>query len=232
MIIDTHCHFDMMPNPELYISQGEARGDTIIGMTNLPSHFQQGVGHVQGYKHIRLSLGFHPQMVGFADTTRELELFSKQLGKTSYIGEIGLDFSKEYAHTKELQLTCLKRILELIQGEKKIVSVHSRLAETELFTLLQDYDIHNVIFHWYSGKLSLIPQILEAGYFFSINEAMTLSENGKRIISRIPVECMLTESDAPYNKKHNITSALNAIGVTEAVIRQNFNTLIDRIRMN
>ena len=33
MIIDTHCHFDMMPNPELYIQNAEYKGNIIIGMT-------------------------------------------------------------------------------------------------------------------------------------------------------------------------------------------------------
>ena len=37
MIIDTHCHFDMMPHPEAYISAKEKAGDIVIGMTNLPS---------------------------------------------------------------------------------------------------------------------------------------------------------------------------------------------------
>ena len=52
MIIDTHCHFDMMPNPEGYISAKEKAGDIVIGMTNLPSHFKMGQSHLIGYKHI------------------------------------------------------------------------------------------------------------------------------------------------------------------------------------
>ena len=43
MIIDTHCHLNMMPNPEWYIQNAERKGEIIIGMTNLPSHFEMGV---------------------------------------------------------------------------------------------------------------------------------------------------------------------------------------------
>ena len=39
-MIDTHCHFDMMPNPETYIRERERLGDIVIGMTNAASHFQ------------------------------------------------------------------------------------------------------------------------------------------------------------------------------------------------
>lgn len=41
-MIDTHCHFDFMPNPEKYISEHEAFGDTVIGMTNCPIHYEMG----------------------------------------------------------------------------------------------------------------------------------------------------------------------------------------------
>lgn len=35
MIIDTHCHFDMMPNPEAYISAKEKVGDIVIEVTKI-----------------------------------------------------------------------------------------------------------------------------------------------------------------------------------------------------
>ena len=70
MIIDTHCHFDMIPNPEQYIQSAENKGNIIIGMTNLPSHFEMGYTHVRNFRHIRLALGFHPQLA--AKSSHEL----------------------------------------------------------------------------------------------------------------------------------------------------------------
>ena len=93
MIIDTHCHFDMMPNPEQYLKQQEVKKNISIGMTNLPSHFLLGYEHVRQYKFSRLALGFHPLYA--SKNKSELRLFSQCLDKTSYIGEIGLDFSNE-----------------------------------------------------------------------------------------------------------------------------------------
>lgn len=228
MIIDTHCHYDMMEYPEGYINKVEYTGNIVIGMTNLPSHFDMGYEHVCKYKNVRLALGFHPQL---ADNYKdELFLFEKYLGRTSYIGEIGLDFSSEYVSTKDIQISCLKNILEKLQGKNKIISVHSRRAERELFSLLLDYNIKNVIFHWYSGPLSLIPDIINEGYYFSINEAMTLSASGQKIINEIPLNRILTESDAPYNRKNNIKSALRNIGLEEKVIERNFRLLIQEIK--
>ena len=228
MIIDTHCHYDMMESPEDYISKVENTGNIVIGMTNLPSHFDMGYEHICKYKKVRLALGFHPQLAN--DYKNELFLFTKYLERTSYIGEIGLDFSSEYISTRNIQISCLKYILEKLQGKNKIFSVHSRRAERELFSLLQDYNIKNVIFHWYSGPLSLIPEIISEGYYFSINEAMTQSSSGRKIIDKIPLNRILTESDAPFNRKNNIKSALENIGLEENVIERNFHLLVQKIK--
>ena len=229
MIVDTHCHFDMMPNPEAYIKQKEQAGDIVTGMTNLPSHFQIGRPHLKGYKHIRLALGLHPLLA--AESRREVTLFERLIDQTSYIGEIGLDFSKGGTATKEEQVAVLRELLSTIRGKKKIVSVHSRRAEKELLSLLCEYEIKNVIFHWYSGPIDLIPVILAQGFYFSVNEAMCLSKNGRAIIEKIPKERVLTETDAPYNDKTNIRTVLDYMKMSENDVFQNFKVLLDKIRM-
>lgn len=224
MIIDTHCHFDMMPNPEAYINEREKAGGIVIGMTNLPSHFAMGVSHVRQYKHIRLALGLHPLLA--AENKNEVNGFKRFLGNTSYIGEIGLDFSKEGYATKDGQIDVLRELLIAIRNKRKIVSVHSRRAEKELLALLCEYEIPNVIFHWYSGPVSLIPAILEQGYYFSVNEAMCYSQKGRQIIDAIPRYRLLTETDAPYNDGCSIPKLLETIGVENKVIYNNFKRLL------
>ena len=90
MIIDTHCHFDMMKSPESYIQEIENKGDIVIGMTNMPSHFKMGVPFVKKFKHVRLALGLHPLLA--SEQVYELELFRRLLPLTSDIEAVGLDF--------------------------------------------------------------------------------------------------------------------------------------------
>ena len=228
MIIDTHCHFDMMPNPEQYLKQQEVKKNISIGMTNLPSHFLLGYEHVRQYKFSRLAFGFNPLYA--SKNKSELRLFSQCLDKTSYIGEIGLDFSNEGLKTKNDQVFVLEEVLQLLSKKNKIVSVHSRRAEKVLFEMLITYGIKNVIFHWYSGPLSLIPKIVEHGYYFSVNEKMTKTNSGIEIIKRIPRNLILTETDAPFNKVCSISNTLTNIGLGESVIYDNFSRLISTIR--
>lgn len=228
MLIDTHCHIDMLESPEAYLRKQEQDGGITIGMTNLPSHFEMGYSHFKNLKYSRLALGYHPLMV--ASNPNELSLFKKNLSETSYIGEIGLDFSREGIGSKEKQVSLLRKILECISGERKIVSVHSRRAERELYGLLREYDIKNVIFHWYSGPLGLINEIEAAGYYFSVNEMMVSSQKGHAIIEKMTRSRILTESDAPYNEKNNIVATLRQLLISEEQVKANFYKLLDGLK--
>lgn len=206
-MIDVHCHFDMAKNPENYISENEKRQIVTIGMTNLPSHFQMGIKHVRSYKYIRLALGLHPLMA--REHAKQYEKFRQSANETSYIGEIGLDFSREGYATKEIQIKSFEFVLDCIKGKNKILSLHSRRAEKETLEMLVAKGIENAIFHWYSGNVSVLKKIINSGFFFSINSAMTQSDNGKKIIAEIPKELILTETDFPYINNNNITEIIS-----------------------
>jgi len=195
-MIDTHCHIDLYPNPKEIAHLCANNNVVVIAMTNLPSHFEMGLPHVKSFKNIRFSLGLHPQYANRHQ--QEYQIFKNNIQKTSYIGEIGLDFSKEFVQTKDLQIKYFKQILHEIAGLKKILNLHSRKAEKEVYDYLKEYNIRCAIFHWYSGPLQLIDTIANSGYFFSINLKMFQSQSGKNIIRRIPQDNILTETDGPF----------------------------------
>lgn len=200
-MLDTHCHIDLYKNPKVILDICENKGITVFSMTNLPSHFEMGLPFFQSKKYVRMALGMHPLYATLHKN--EFSKFELYLSKTSYIGEIGLDFSKKGYETKDIQLDSFNRILKLVSDKKKILSLHSRKAENEVFELLIQYKIQNAIFHWYSGELNLIKNISDAGYYFSINPAMIKSISGQKIISKIPKENLLTETDGPFINKSN-----------------------------
>lgn len=243
MIIDTHCHLDLYDRPELIVQECEIQNIITIGVTNLPSHFQMGLPHVKHFKYVRLALGMHPLYANMH--VKEFSLFLKNIDRTSYIGEIGLDFSRKGIDTREIQINTFTEILKNVQGKKKILTIHSRRAEKEVLELLIKYKISNAIFHWYTGSQSLINSIVESGYYFSLNPSMITSENGRKIISKIPLERILTESDGPFikinkeiikpenvilvidylSKERNLTSK-----EVENIVYNNYKLLLSKIR--
>lgn len=234
-MIDVHCHFDMAKNPEKYISENEKRQIITIGMTNLPSHFEMGVNHIRRYKYIRLALGLHPLRA--TEHAKEYSKFKQYLDMTSYIGEVGLDFSREGFSTKEIQIKSFEFVLDCVKSKNKILSLHSRRAEKETLEMLVKNRIRNAIFHWYSGPINVIEKIVEYGYFFSINSAMSSSENGRKIISKIPKELILTETDFPYIAKGSLIDTYSYLSdmwgdskdSVKNIIRQNFSRIIRNI---
>ncbi len=243
MIIDTHCHIDLYSNPEKILNDCEKLGIIVISMTNLPSHFELGHDFFLQTKKTRIALGLHPL---YAEKHKEeFPLFLKYLDKTSYIGEVGLDFSPEGIKSKEIQIDSFEKVLLNVTDKKKILSIHSRKAENEVLQLLMKYNIENAIFHWYSGSLQLINEIVDSGYYFSINPSMIKSNNGRKIISRIPFERLLTESDGPFVQVNqraanpwDIKEVLNYISISRQVsfteveeqVKTNFYKLISRIK--
>jgi TatD DNase family protein len=233
----------MFDNPNKIIKECEIQKIITIGMTNLPSHFEMGFPHLKGYKYVRMALGLHPLMAN--EHEKELVKFKKNLDKTSYIGEIGLDFSKEGISTKDIQIKSFEHVLESISTKNKIVSLHSRRAEKEVLELLRKYSIKNAIFHWYSGSKTVLKQILESDYFFSINPSMLTSNTGQKLISEIPLDKVLTETDSPYTMIGNRRTRPNDVKVVidylaksnglsvefvENKIYSNFKSIINKIR--
>ncbi len=168
-------------------------------MTTLPSQFNETFEYVKQLKYIYPSLGFHCLESEY-NLEKEKKLFLKNIDKTIFIGEIGLDFSKRAIKSKEEQLRLFKFILESIKEKDKILNLHSSSAEDEVLELIVKCDIKKAIFHWYSGKTGTLNKILDNGYYFSINESMCKSKKGQNIISKLPKDKVLVETDAPFIK--------------------------------
>jgi TatD DNase family protein len=198
-LIDTHCHINFFKNAGDIALKCERKKVHTIYVTTLPSQFEETYPYVKNLKYIYPSLGFHCLEHDY-DLNGEKKIFLKNIDKSRYIGEVGLDFSKRAIVNHDVQIEILEFIFLSIQYKDKIVSVHSASAEDKVFELLQKYEIRTVIFHWYSGKISTLKKILETGYFFSINQAMCKSKKGQNIISKLPKDKVLIETDAPFIK--------------------------------
>src|SRR5690606_24043803 len=241
-MLDTHCHIDLYPKPELILNECDKKGFPILSMTNLPSHFERGFPFFHHRTMVRQALGIYPLYAQHHKA--EFPKFLQNLYKTSYIGEVGLDFSKEGIGTKETQIETFEKVLNAVANQKKLLSIHSRRAEREVLNLLKKYKIKNAIFHWYSGEIDLIDEIVQEGYYFSINPSMIKSTSGKKIISKISKQLVLSETDGPFVIEKNaplkpgeVMSVVNYLAdewtTTSDEVRQvilyNFSKLISQI---
>ena len=202
-MLDAHNHLDRYKDPKKIACEAELRRVFTIAVTNLPSHFLAGLPHIKRFSQIQLSLGFHPLAsleMNRADMKHELTLFKKSIHLTSFVGEIGLDFSHEGKSMQVVQLANFRVIAEALSNCKKYISLHSRFAESAVLDILGESQVANAVFHWYSGSVQMLDEVVSHGHYFSVNPGMLRSEKGKKIIDRIPPERLLTETDGPYVK--------------------------------
>ncbi|WP_434131219.1 TatD family hydrolase [Sporomusa sphaeroides] len=194
--MDAHMHFDLYKDRKSIANYIEQSGSYTIAVTNLPALFERYYSEYQGYKYMKIALGFHPELA--YKYQEQLPVFLRNIDNTRYIGEIGLDFSTRDFENRQIQIKIFTEIIQKCSERKnKIISVHSRKAQKDVLEILKEFQ-GNVILHWYSGSIKEIAIAVDRGYYFSINHQMFRSDSGRKNIDAIPLNRILIESDAPF----------------------------------
>lgn len=201
-LLDTHCHIDQYSDPVSIVRSLDHTRVIVIAVTTAPSVFQRLHHQFAKEIHLRLALGIHPLLANKI-VEGEWSIFQRCLPLTRFISEIGLDFSPVGTATKQVQQQVFERILGMVKGKDKILSIHSRQAEATVLDTLQKYSARPAIFHWYSGNLTTLEAVIKAGHYCSVNPAMIVSNKGQKIIEKLPRNRILVETDGPYIKASN-----------------------------
>lgn len=225
--MDAHMHFDLYENRDEVLEYIESQKSYTIAVTNLPELFQKYSKKYTDKKYVKIALGFHPELVG--EYKSQQSLFRELVDETRFIGEIGLDFSNTSDEEKNSQMMIFRNILSWCNDKRKILSVHSRAASKEVISILEGFS-GKVILHWYSGRIVDLETALSRGYYFSINHQMFESENGRRIVKRIPVDRILIESDAPFTKGMKSKYTLDFNEKVYLYLANNYNQKMDMVK--
>ena len=135
MIYDSHCHLDLMDNMTSIVQSLAKEDIGILSVGTTPRAYLKEVELFSGVKNVHVALGLHPQLVGSGYD--DWELFELLVQQCHYIGEVGLDFSKDYIATKMQQIKTFEKILLLCeQYGNKIVSIHSLKSAATVLEIL------------------------------------------------------------------------------------------------
>lgn len=194
--VDTHCHLDRFSDPQLTLEAANDAGVSMIAVTESPSMFRTLLLTLGERDCLSIALGIHPLRAHTVDDFG-YEMFAEMLGRTEFVGEVGIDGSRSGKETLSLQAALFERILSEPAIESKVLTVHSRGAEAETIERLESTKV-TAILHWYTGSLRNLDRALDAGLWFSVNAAMLRSKSGRSIIAALPPDRVLTETDGPY----------------------------------
>ena len=199
-MMDFHCHVDLYPDHQDILNDIKQSNYYVLSVTTVPSAWEGTVKLTEGLKHCKTALGLHPQLAH--QRKNELPLFDKLIGETRYIGEIGLDGSSGYKEHLDDQLLVFKHILKKCEKfDDKILTIHSLNAIEQTLDCLDEFPKSGTpILHWFLGTKKQVLEAVELGCYFSIGPAMLQSARGKKVISWLPQDKVLLETDGPFAK--------------------------------
>lgn len=219
-LIDVHCHLNhdlFKKDLDQVLERAKKAGFKAILCSGVnPVANQEVLALAKKYPIVRASLGIYPiDALGLSeaeiglprqtvpiDLEEEFKFIEKNKNLVIAIGEVGMDFYwADKEKTYQQQADNFRKIIRFAIKLKKPLVIHSRKAEQECLEILEQ-EVKNkeipVVNHCFSGKKGLIRKAAELGHYFSIPPNILRSHSFQTLVKMVPLNQLLTETDAPY----------------------------------
>ncbi|HIE33104.1 MAG TPA: TatD family deoxyribonuclease [Thermodesulfobacteriaceae bacterium] len=201
-LVDTHAHLNLPGYDDLeeVILRAKEAGVTRIVVVGIDLKTSREALELSerfpGY--IFAAAGIHPHEVKNLED-RDYEELKNLLKKAVALGEIGLDFAKEYSPRKQ-QFEHLERQLAIAKELDLPVVLHVREAYREIFPVLKKYLPLKAVFHCFAGGIEEARQVLDLGLYISVTGIVTFpkGDNIREVVRYAPLESLMLETDCPF----------------------------------
>ena len=201
-LIDTHCHLDLAPlslGLPGVISAAHLAGVTRFVVPGVhPDGWERIASMAREHESVFPAFGIHPMHAACVDDRTLLRLAVVAAGGVA-IGEIGLDPS--YAVSMETQERAFRDQLRLAVSRGLPVLVHCRRAFQQTLKILREEGARHVggIMHAFSGSPEMAREFIRLGFAISISGMVTRDSSVRlpRLVSELPLEALVLETDAP-----------------------------------
>jgi TatD DNase family protein len=197
-VIDFHCHLDLYKDPHAVVARCAELRLYVLSVTTVPSAFEGTAALAGNAVRIKTALGMHPELAALR--TGELPLFETLLPRTRYVGEVGLDGSRDYRSSLGQQTGVLGDILGMCaRAGGRVITFHSRGATGTILDVLTAHTAAGkFVLHWYLGSGRQVARATEMGCWFSVGPTMLTSIRGRAAAAVMPHNRVLPESDGPF----------------------------------
>lgn len=207
MLVDSHCHLDF-PDFQGELDQvvERARGAGVGLMLTINTHvtrFERVLAVAERFDEVYCTIGIHPHEAGTepaADLERLIEASSHP--KVVGFGETGLDYFYDKS-PRDMQRASFRTHIEAARRTGLPVVIHTRDADADTAAILDEEmgkGGFTGLLHCFSSGRELAEKAVELGLFISISGIVTFkkSEALQRIVSDLPLDRLLVETDCPY----------------------------------
>lgn len=203
-MIDFHSHLDLYPDGLELAREVNRRNEFTLVVTTSPRAFVATSQVFGGLQNIHIGLGLHPEVA--EAKASELEALVAGVKGARYIGEVGLDGSPRFRKSLDLQERIFQAVLnECRQQGGRVISIHSRGAVLQtLDALVKAHDVGHPVLHWFSGGVTELRTASRLGCWFSVGPAMLAGAKGRTLLSHMPLDRVLPETDGPFATKNGV----------------------------
>ena len=195
-MIDTHAHLDALEDPAGAIARARDAGvERIVAIGSGLASSQATLAIADHSEGVVAVLGIHPHQADSGESLTALRPFLEK--RAVAVGEIGLDFYRDYAPHEAQRRVCREQLALAAELAKPVV-IHSRAADAEIASELDGFP-EPVVLHCFSSP-GLLPVALERGYFVSFAGNVTFPNAAdlRDAAARVPRGRLLVETDCPY----------------------------------
>lgn len=201
-MFDAHCHLDFDSfNSDLedVINRAHNEGIGIVTCAIDNNAVKKTLNFYEKFKDKRLfmTFGISPTNLDENEIKNFVSNIEKYKDKIIGIGEVGLDYYKTNGKAKEQQIKNFKNFIELSKELNKKLVIHSRNAEKDVIEILKENNI-NAMMHCFSGSIEEALEAVDLGCIISIPTTACYSKARQKMIKKIPIENIVTETDAPF----------------------------------
>lgn len=205
MIFESHAHYDSQKYDEdrdtVLSAMPEHNVGTIVNSAADWESVTEVVELAERYPFIYAAVGLHPDEVGALNEERFAFLKEQcQKEKVVAVGEIGLDYYWDN-ESHDVQKKWFIRQLNLARELDLPVVIHSRDAAADTLEVMKEHaqGLRGVI-HCFSYSKELANEYIKMGFYIGVGGVVTFknSKKLKEIVTEIPLERILLETDSPY----------------------------------
>lgn len=187
----------------------------------------------------RLAVSVHPQDLEDDHSEKRLDDLKQVIEEyhPDMIGETGLDYFS-HPHTKEYQKHFFISQMEMAEQYHLPVNIHCRRASADTLDILKRYSCRGIM-HSYSGSYEMAMLYIKAGYCISFGASVLFpgAKRPKEVISRIPLDRLLIETDSPYQSpvyghRHEPADVLRIYEAVSSIRNISLKELSEAVRDN
>ena len=207
LLIDSHCHLQHFELGErrAAIERARARGvDGFLIPAVRAEEWDDLLSFCEAERNVWCALGVHPHDASSWDDDHPRRLRERLAHpKAVAVGECGLDFYYDHA-PRDVQERVFRTQIEIAIETGLPVVVHNRDSNDAMVEVVSDpaYRGLKADFHSFAGGLAMASALLDLplDLAFGVSGMVTFpkADNVREVLSLIPRERLLVETDTPY----------------------------------